>query len=137
MSHWIARLRAQTGSRTVTDTDFSKRERRLLRELAGRAYEVELAELTEELAASFDEWRAGEIGVFDLNDRVHDYHDGAARELWKMYNYLPETSLVARGIAFGIVAEEGVPETVRERLESAIAYYRDDARTKGAGGESV
>jgi hypothetical protein len=77
-------------------TGAGRREARLLRELAGRAYEIELAELTEELAASFDEWRAGEIGVVDLNDWVHESHDGDARELWKRYNYVAETTLVDR-----------------------------------------
>lgn len=49
------------------------------------AYERELSMATEELASRFARWRAGEIDVFELNEFIHESHNDASRDLYKIY----------------------------------------------------
>lgn len=60
----------------------SKAERRAAREQVAAYHETELAELIEHVATAVDRLRAGEIGVHDVDELIHQYHR-AARELWK------------------------------------------------------
>jgi hypothetical protein len=62
--------------------DLSKAERRAIRELAGLAYERELAGELTKLRASFDAWVAGERTPFELEQVIHQFHDGVSRQLF-------------------------------------------------------
>ena len=55
---------------------FSKAQKREVRRLAGLAHERELAAAVDNLRAQFERWRAGEFDVFELNERIHQFHDG-------------------------------------------------------------
>ncbi len=66
--------------------DYSKPVKRKLRDLVGQAYENELSAEMAKLAQSFGEWQAGTITVWTLDERIHRYHNGAARKLWSYYN---------------------------------------------------
>jgi hypothetical protein len=105
-------------------TEFSKGERRILRELAGEVYEAEAALLLEDLAASFAQWRSGEILPSELLQLIHEFHRDQSRELWSMYQGLREYDIVARGLARGLLAETKVPSSIREKLEPRIGDYR-------------
>jgi hypothetical protein len=59
--------------------DVSKAERRAIRELAGLAYERELAGELTKLRASFDAWVAGQMTPFELEQVIHQFHDGVSR----------------------------------------------------------
>jgi hypothetical protein len=80
-----------------------KAVRRALREAAGRAYEEELHRAPGVLAAAFDEWREGRLPSGELADRMYRFHDGAARDLWKKYNYARIESVVAHAIITEVV----------------------------------
>jgi hypothetical protein len=105
-------------------SDFTKRERQALRELAGEVYEAEAAVLLEDLAASFAKWRAGELLPSELLEAIHEFHQHQSRQLWSMYQGLRELDIVARGLAHGLLASSKVPSRLREKLEPFIGAFR-------------
>ena len=104
--------------------EFSKLERKALRELAGEVYEAEAAQLLEELAASFKRWRDGEILPSELLESIHEFHQHQSRQLWSMYQGLREYDIVARGLARGLIPEVRVGASLCEKLAPFIAMYR-------------
>ena len=107
----------------MTD-DFTKRERQQLRELAGDVYEAEAGLMLEELAASFAQWRSGDLLPSELLQKIHDFHQHQSRELWSMYQGLREREIVARGLARGLLDEDKLSPALREKLEPLIGLYR-------------
>jgi post-segregation antitoxin (ccd killing protein) len=102
--------------------------RRALRDAATKAYDEELRRALAELAAAFDEWRGGRLSAGQLTDRVHRFHDGPARDLWKKYNYAPIESVVAYAIVTGLLDRTKVSHDLLVYLERAIRFYEDDDR---------
>jgi hypothetical protein len=60
----------------------SKAERRAARERVSAYYEAELARLVERVEQAIARYRAGEMGIHDVDEVIHRYSN-AARELWK------------------------------------------------------
>jgi hypothetical protein len=104
--------------------DFSKLERKALRELAGEVYEAEAGRMLEELASSFDQWRDGKILPSELLDSIHEFHQHQSRQLWSMYQGLRESDIVARGLALDLIADARVAASLLEKLTPYIASYR-------------
>ena len=106
--------------------EFTKAERKLLRELAGKVYEAEAHGILEELDAEFTRWRTGEIWSSDLLAAIHEFHQRRSRELWSTYQSMKESQIVARGIAMGLLDRTEVGEPLRGRLESLIDLFSRD-----------
>jgi hypothetical protein len=104
--------------------DFTKGERRQLRELAGEVYEAEAHQMLEELESDFKRWREGEILSSELLSAVHEFHQHKSRELWSMYQGLRERETVARGLALGLVAESSVRAELLAKLEPLRMLFR-------------
>jgi hypothetical protein len=105
---------------------FGRRDRRTLRELAGLAWERELAAELRLVADHVDQWRAGRIGAHELSDRIHTFHHGAARELYGLYTRGHPSQLVARAVALDLVAESEVPAPLLAQLARSIEFYRSE-----------
>jgi hypothetical protein len=104
--------------------DVPRRIKRLLREYAGRAHEEELRRELQPIAAGFDEWRRGSVDTWELCDRIHEFHNGAARRLFNLYTDRDPTTAVAHAIHTGVIPRDQVPEELLEHLENALALYR-------------
>ncbi len=104
--------------------DFTRAERRTLRELAGVAGDRELGAELARLEASFRAWRAGQISPSALSDRIHAFHHGPARDLYVLYTRVPPETLVARAVASAILREDEIPPDLVARLARQIAAYR-------------
>jgi hypothetical protein len=100
----------------VQKRDFTKVELRQLRALAATAYERELNAALTDLATDVDAWRSKRINAFDLADCVHEFHDGMARDLWKLYNGLRPPLLVAGALERGVLTEADIPAKLRSKL---------------------
>jgi hypothetical protein len=96
-----------------------KRERAELRKLADYIYEAELAALLEDLALSFEAWRAGTLLSSELSQAIHAFHQGESRRLWSNYQTLKDHDIVARGVAIGLISQDRVPAPIRDKLGSA------------------
>jgi len=100
-------------------------QRKELRRLAELAYERELSAELGVLESHFGKWRQGEIDPFELSDAIHQFHQGPARDLYVANAGPKPEALVARALAREVLAEDEVPQAIREALQSMIAYYAD------------
>ncbi len=95
----------------------NKTQKKLLRELLNIAYTRELNYHLGELKKKFDEWQNNTIDCGELNDIIHQFHDGISRDLYKLYNYTSDDSLlISRAVSLGFLEQSEVPEDVNVKL---------------------
>ena len=102
----------------------TKAERALLRRLAREAWEAELDEELEQLFEFFSRWADDGMSAFELSDKIHEFHNGASRELYGRYSGLDPTLSVARAIAKGILDDAVLGETLCAKLSTQIEAFR-------------
>ncbi len=107
--------------------DYPKYVKRLLRELAPLAYDRELDLELSKLDARFAEWRSGHISGSELNEHIHNYHNGASREIWSFYFNGEPDLVVAYAIVAGLLERDETPEEVLAALELPIAFHQETA----------
>lgn len=95
-----------------------------MRELVALAHKREMESALTDLEARFSVWRAGEIDCFDLNNLIHEHHNGIARHLWKKYG-LDADILLPYLVADGIIAESEIPHDLLEQIKDRIQSARD------------
>lgn len=98
--------------------ELTKKQRKHIREMAGVAYEREMAAALNKLLASFQKWKQGKINPFDLDGEIHKYHNGTARELYKQYATGDPDMAVLFALAKGILKIEELNEDCR-------SFYQD------------
>jgi hypothetical protein len=100
-------------------------QRKKLRALAETAYEREMNTASEELLQQFHRWKNSEIDVFELNDKIHQFHNGISRTLYNRYTGVPPELGVAIALNKKILSREEVGEDVFLSLEgiaSALSF---------------
>ena len=107
--------------------DLSKFQKRRLRELAALAHEEELQRAIKALDEQFDLWRKGELDPFELNEQIHQFHNGASRELYKMYAMGDPFFGIARAINIGILDRTLIEPEVMKLFESTLNYMNREA----------
>jgi hypothetical protein len=103
--------------------EYPKHIRRLIREYAGQAYDVELGQALGEVEQQFALWRGGQISAGELSDRIHAFHQGPNRELWGRYNAGIDDMLVAHAILTGLLPRETIPAELLEALQPSMDFY--------------
>ena len=83
-----------------------KRIKGLVREWARIACDRDLRKALGELHAQFALWERGEIDSFELNERVHRFHEDTSREIWKRYATTHLEPAVASAVATGVLTRE-------------------------------
>jgi hypothetical protein len=110
--------------------DLTKSQRRRIRELAGIAYDRELSRELTTLEGEFARWRSGAIDAHDLDEKIHQFHQGPNRRLFTTYTGGAVELAVAAAIANGIISEaEAGPEMLgilRGGIEFANWYSKED-----------
>ncbi len=106
--------------------EFSKSQKRRLRELTARLYELELKKSLTSIQHKFDEWEAGRLSSLELSQTLHDYDYGESRRLWARYQSNRQDALVARGYALGLLPQTDLGPDLLERLRSLIEFYQDE-----------
>jgi hypothetical protein len=110
----------------------TKSMKKKLRALSGLAYERELTGALTVLETDFARWRGGKLDAFELTDRVHAFHDGAARTLYKSYVCGEAEWNVANALHRAILTEtEAGPDVV-----AAVARHLGFLRSQEAGSGS-
>ena len=103
--------------------DYPKHIKRKLIELKYEAHERELARELTKLADRFDDWKAGRIGAGELNELIHQHHNGPSRELLNFYNNVGDNGLaVVCAITKGILREDEIPEDVWSHIERFLPF---------------
>lgn len=108
-------------------------DRKNLRRLAGVAYERELSTELKKLHDQFHDWLEDRLDTFALSDAVHEFHDGAARNLYAFYTYSKAEIQVARAVAHGVLSRDEVPEPILEGLRSLIEFFEEDSEGEMEG----
>ena len=110
---------------------YPKHIKRLIREYAGQAYEIELGQALGELEQQFSHWRSGQISAGELSDRIHAFHQGPSRELWGRYNARIDDMLVAQAIVTGLLPRETIPAELLEAIQPSMNFFaRQQARAE-------
>ena len=108
-----------------------KQKRKKLRELAILAYERELGAHLGELQEDFSEWRENKISVYELSDRIHEFHHGPSRELYNINEQFKPDFLVARAVSLSVLSEDELPndilETLSKQIESLKSLTEEDS----------
>lgn len=106
--------------------DMTKPQKRHLKELADKAYEVELSNAIEVIHESIQKWKNKEISCWDADQEIHHYHDNVARDLYKTYVMQNDPrAAVARAIAKGILDLSEVKEDCRQFIEGLLNFYSE------------
>ena len=105
--------------------DLTKSQKKHLRQLANMCYEKEMSHALEGLHSEFKKWSQSEMSVWDLNDKVHEYHNRTARNLWKIYEQMNDPSLaVSTGLANGVIELEDIREDCREMVVRKVEVFQ-------------
>ncbi len=101
--------------------DESKCRKRLLKQLLAEAHRRELTRALEALYQQFRHWESGDIDSFELNERIHRYHQQEARAIWSRYNVAPPSALMlVSAIRSGLMTLEEMPDELREKITVAL-----------------
>jgi len=100
----------------------SKSQRKQVRELLQLAFARELSGALEQLEASFHQWRAGGLDVFDLDEEIHKHHQGPSRKIWRKYSSESDWELaLPAALHHGVLTVEDFPselwDSIGPRLE--------------------
>ena len=108
-----------------TNREFTKEQRRKLRELGGIAFERELAAELSKLEDEFRRWRADEIDAHELSERIHRFHQGPARQLFSKYDHSNIEFAVADAIHRGLITEEeaGAERSHERECEATLLEF--------------
>ena len=79
----------------------------------------------EPLAARFDQWRAGVLTTAELNEAIHAYHNGVAREIWQRFATNDPKMPLAHAVAVGAVSKESLPAEVVEHIAPMVEFFRE------------
>jgi hypothetical protein len=105
--------------------ELTKKQRKHIRELASVSYERELATALDKLLAAFQKWKQGEMSPFDLNEEIHQYHNGTARDLYKQYSSGDPDMAVMFALAEGILKIEELNEDCRTFYRYRLDRFQD------------
>jgi hypothetical protein len=103
---------------------YPKPIRKLIKLFLAEAYTREQHNLLAQLDRSFGEWREGKLDNEALNERIHQYHEKSARELYKRYNGGFADLLVAYAFVNGTLNQREAPTELLEALAERIEEVR-------------
>ena len=107
--------------------DFSKSEKKRLRELAALAYKRDVSNSLSKLAAKFDEWKSGAVTALQLNEALHEYDRGESRDLWSRYDSNQFDIQVASAIVRGLLTDAEVGKEILTLLLTQIQFLKSEA----------
>ena len=123
--------------------DLTRADKKKVRQLAGIAWERELRSELLGIAAAINEMENGLLSPFDVNDRIHKFHDGASRDLYKQYSQSLPWSGVCHAYIDGVLTDDDLVDASDEIrdgigvLAASIARLEAEAaaETKEDSGE--
>jgi hypothetical protein len=105
--------------------ELTRKEKALLRQLAGQAWESEMNRELETLFKAFGRWANKEENAFELSDRIHEFHNGVSRDLYSRYTGSNPLPVVCAAIAAGILSEESLGPSLRKKIGPVIQAFRE------------
>jgi hypothetical protein len=112
------------GSTMTEQSRLTRAEKSFLRSFVEDAWNAELDEALTALYEDFLKWADHGMSAVDLAAKIHEFHDGVARETYNRYMTLDPAITISRAIALGLVEEESVGEQLVQKLASNIESFR-------------
>jgi hypothetical protein len=98
-----------------------------LLEWMGICHERELQLALQELDEHFAAWRNGQLSPFELNARIHEFHQGSSRQLYVKYVGIASHmrgGMLSQAILRGLVEESELRADVREAIQEDLEKMR-------------
>lgn len=112
----------------------SRKQKKHLKALSDRCYELEMSAALKKLHGDFQKWQNGEMDVWDLNKRIGQHHNGTARRLYNFYALVrhPEAA-VARGVSKGIIKMDDIQQDCHPFVERLVEYFEQQQNLDDMG----
>lgn len=112
--------------------ELTKSQNKRMRELAGIAYSRELSLASDALLGEFNQWKEERIDVFELNEKIHKFHNGISQTLYKRYVGMDSRFGVARALKTGILERSEIDEDLYPLISNMVeilssSAFRDDS----------
>ena len=95
--------------------ELTKKLKKELRRLACIAHEEELRRALAPLYAAFELWQARKMDSFELNEKIHAFHQGPSRDLFVFYTSGMLELMVARALVDGLKSGKTPAELLFQR----------------------
>lgn len=105
--------------------ELTRKQKKHIREMAGMAYERALVAALDNVFASFQKWKRGDMTAFALDEEIHRYHNGTARDLYKNYGIGDPDMAVLIALTKGILKIEELNEDCRSFYQERVNMFRD------------
>jgi hypothetical protein len=105
--------------------ELTKKQKKHIREMAGVAYERAMAAALDKLLAAFQKWKQGKMTPFDLDEEIHQYHNGTARDLCKLYGTGDPDMAVLIALSKEILKIEELNEDCRSFYQERVNGFLD------------
>jgi len=84
-----------------------------------------------DLYEEFRRWGGDEISVFDLNDLVHEFHNGISRELYKRYAMGSHELGVIYALRRGVLGADEVGHELTAALDLEADEFAQPSNNRG------
>ena len=102
--------------------DLTRADKKNVRQLAGIAWERELRRELIGIAAAINEMENGLLSPFDVNARIHKFHNGASRDLYKQYYQSLPWSGVCRAYIDRVLTDDDLVDASDE-IRAGIGLF--------------
>ena len=109
------------------DTDFTKLERRRVRELAALAWDRQLRSELAKIGDAITNMIEQQSSPHEVNDLIRDFHDGISRELFNRFSGNKPWFQVCHAHKDGVLTDDdiaGDSERIRNRINEFAANLR-------------
>ncbi|HRX81107.1 MAG TPA: hypothetical protein P5307_18690 [Pirellulaceae bacterium] len=113
--------------------DFTKSDRKRIRELADLAWDRRLRLELRKIAVAMEEMENGRLTPIDVTDRIHIFHDGAVRDLCNQVSTSLPWTAVCRAYFDGVLTNEDIIDAssnVRDGILRFAASFAKLARER-------
>jgi hypothetical protein len=113
--------------------DFTKSDRKRIRQLADLAWERGLRFELRKIAVAIEEMDSGRLTPFDVTDRIHKFHDGASRDLYNQFSISLPWLAVCRACFDGVLTDEDITDVssdIRDGIREFAASVAKLARER-------
>ncbi|WP_044255533.1 hypothetical protein [Rhodopirellula sp. SWK7] len=104
--------------------DHSPTDQKCRRKLAAIAWDRESRVEIHKLADAIAELDAGVLSPHDVNDRIHNFHNGVSRELWSQYSQSDSDVAVYRAHYDGVLTDDDLTNAT-EGVRDGIRQFED------------
>ena len=113
--------------------DFTKSDRKRIRQLADLAWERGLRVELRKIAVAMEEMESGRLTPFDVTDRIHEFHDGASRDLYNQFSSSLPWLAVCRAYFDGVLTDDDIADAsgeMRDGIRELAASFAKLARER-------